>query len=246
VPTKLMREPLIDAVFEMRFEADSPVSSILPGFLYSSLPGEKVIEHMPVMNIPKEFRENDPNFRYAPLIRISWGSFWLFVGDHVFSVSSKLPYPGWSALRSAVLDVFALVCKSGFITSISRCSMKYVDLISDESGMLPADIFDLSIVIGGAKAGVNDFQVRADIRADNYNHIVNLVSNASTHLIGTESPLAGSIVDIDTVLDLDSESPEEFLMALPDRADSIHSANKKLFFSSLTPLALNWLEPRYE
>lgn len=246
MPTKLEREPLIDAVFEMRFNANGPASSILPGLIYSGLAGARTMENMPVMSLPKEMRERDENLRYAPLVRIGWGEFWLFVGDNVFSVASKLPYTGWSKLRDAVLESFGLVCRSGLLTSVTRYSTKYVDLISAESGIKLEDIFSFSLSIGGHEAGFNDFQVRADISDQGLTHIIGLVANASTQLIDQPAPITGAIVDIDSYENLENESPEAFLAALSDRAEVIHSANKKLFFNCLSQKTLEWLEPKYE
>jgi hypothetical protein len=34
LPTKLKKEPLVDAVFELRFYSSAPASSIFPGFFF--------------------------------------------------------------------------------------------------------------------------------------------------------------------------------------------------------------------
>lgn len=246
MPTKLEREPLIDAVFEMRFEASAPVSSILPGLLYSSLDGEKTIDNTPAMSLPKEFRDREPNLAYAPLVRIGWGDFWIFVGDKVFSVSSKLPYPGWTKLREAIFEAYKLICHSGLINGVSRYSIKYVDLISDQSGIALEDIFDFDLRVGGQSAGSKDYQVRADIIDGATTHVVSIISTASSHVIGEAVARTGSVVDIDSYVDLGLEPPEVFYEALPGRVELIHAANKRLFFNCLSERTLEWLGPVYE
>lgn len=246
VPTKLEREPLIDAVFEMRFEASAPVSSILPGLIYNALSGEKTIEHMPIMSLPKEVRESDVNLQFAPLVRVSWGAFWIFIGDKNFSVASRLPYTGWTQLREAVLTAFTVVCQSGLISKINRYSTKYVDMIPFEADLPLDETFNFSLSIGGVAAGFKDYQVRADIADGSLRHIVNLVSNATTHLNGEPNQTSGSIIDIDTFENLEGEPPDQFLSLLAERANKAHSANKALFFNCLTDKTLNWLGPVYE
>lgn len=52
LPSKLGKEPLMDAVFEMRFESQVPVASIWPGMLYGMLPGDKSMENLPLISLP--------------------------------------------------------------------------------------------------------------------------------------------------------------------------------------------------
>lgn len=41
LPMKFGKEPLIDAIFEMRFQSQEGASNILAGVLYTALSGEK-------------------------------------------------------------------------------------------------------------------------------------------------------------------------------------------------------------
>ena len=69
LPLKLGKEPLIEALFEMRFKATAPVSNILPGLLFTKFKGEKKIEKLPAAQLPEELRKVDPSLHYAPLLR---------------------------------------------------------------------------------------------------------------------------------------------------------------------------------
>src|SRR5215216_8126973 len=68
LPTKLRKEPLVDAVFEIRFSASIPATSVLPGFFFAKLgtPQWKV-DRLPVADLPSQIRSADPNLRYQPL-----------------------------------------------------------------------------------------------------------------------------------------------------------------------------------
>jgi uncharacterized protein (TIGR04255 family) len=76
-PTKLKNEPLVDAVFEIRFSSTIPASSVLPGILFAHIKGHPQIDRLPVADIPSQLRTVDPNLRFLPLIRLHWdNSFW--------------------------------------------------------------------------------------------------------------------------------------------------------------------------
>ncbi|EKJ6825974.1 TPA: TIGR04255 family protein [Pseudomonas aeruginosa] len=245
VPTKLGREPLIDAVFEMRFSSGVAVGSILPGILFSALQGKKSIEPTPIMSMPKEVREMDPNLRFAPLFKLGWDRYWVFVGDNSCSVSSKLPYAGWSNLRSAIYEVMAIACSSGLIDSVNRYSMKYIDIISHELDLPASEVFTLNLGIGD-KTTINDYEIRVSFTQKNFEHSIRLISDATTQLIGESKPRQGKVIDIDSFANIGGESAEIFLAKIIDRSDEIHKASKEIFFECLSERALNWLEPSYE
>ena len=119
-------------------------------------------------------------------------------------------------------------------------------MISSEAGLPFDEIFNFNLSVGGVTAGLGDYQIRADIKDGNLRHIVSLVSNATTQLIGQPNPVTGSVIDIDTFEQLENETPEHFLSLLTERANKAHSANKVLFFNCLTDKTLNWLGPVYE
>lgn len=70
-PDKLTKEPLIDAVFELRFSSASPAANFLPGFLFAKLePKEWNIEQLGAAQIPPHIRASDPNLKFQPLQKI--------------------------------------------------------------------------------------------------------------------------------------------------------------------------------
>ena len=97
LPLKLGKEPLIEALFEMRFKATAPVSNILPGLLFTKFKGEKKIEKLPAAQLPEELRKVDPSLHYAPLLRIYWDRFMILTSDRSSGLACKMPYPGWNA-----------------------------------------------------------------------------------------------------------------------------------------------------
>ena len=59
LPIKLLKEPLIDAVFELRFMSSISASNVLPGYLFSKLDGKKTIERLPAADFPRPMRDMD-------------------------------------------------------------------------------------------------------------------------------------------------------------------------------------------
>lgn len=244
LPRKLGKEPLVDAVFEMRFDSHMPVASIWPGMLYGALTGEKSMENLPLISLPKEFRDQDPNLVHSPLCRISWGDFWILLGDHVFSVAAKLPYPGWAKFSEAILIAFEVVLRAQMITSVNRCSIKYVDVL-DGIPLEASACFNFDLALGGRSPKGRPFHVRMEHVEDDLLHAIQ-VGAAAQITLTSGATLSGPVLDIDSVLNLEAEAPEEFLAKLAERIEWLHTANKRVVFDCLSPAALEYLEPVYE
>lgn len=244
LPKKLGKEPLVEAIFEMRFDSQFPVSTIWPGILYSSLPGEKTMEQLPSLSIPKEIRDSDPNFAFVPVCRISWGNYWILIGDRVFAVATKIPYTGWDDFKSHILAAFMPVLTTGMISSVSRCSMKCVDVL-DNVPFEASECFRLQCEIGGRSAAGNAFQVNIGIKENGVSHTMQIVSSATLNLL-TGGQISGPLLDVDSVIDMGAENSELFMAKLAERADQLHDLNKRLVFDAFSEKALNYLEPSYE
>jgi len=242
-PLSLGKRPIVDAVFEIRVRSHLPLSSVLPGIIYTSLKADG-IEQTPAMQIPKQVRDLQPELAFAPLFRISWGQHWVFVGDNVLSISSKLPYSGWGAFRQAIQEVLSVVCTDQYISAVDRCSMKYIDLIQTGDELDRREIFDLELSIGGKYPGREGYQVRVEFVEHGIHHVVQVVSHANLELINI-GPVQGAVFDADLVLPVSAEPPSIFIEALDLRLENLHTAIKDVFFDSLTDKGLEWLEPNY-
>jgi len=104
LPSKLNKPPIIEALFEMRFQSDVPTSNILSGIFFTKL-GKPVVDRLlqPGIVLP-QMREHNPMLSYAPLLRIITENFSLYIGDKVFLVSCSLPYPGWTSFKNIILE----------------------------------------------------------------------------------------------------------------------------------------------
>lgn len=245
LPIKLKKEPLIDALFEMRFTSATPASSIIPGVLFSRLPGAKTIEQLPTGQLPKPILDSDPNLRFAPLVRLNWDKFLISVGDRSLAVSCKMPYPGWGTFKPAILQVVGLLQEIGIIQAIHRFSMKYIDLIPAGSLMDQVLAINGTVVLGNHTLKQEIFSVRLEIPNDDMLHAVQIASSAVATLQDGSSR-EGVIVDIDTISDLKNPDFGYWLQQLSDKLESMHLANKAKFFECIRPETIASLEPVYE
>ena len=246
LPKKLGKEPLIDAIFEIRFSSDAPASEIIPGFLFSSLEGNKTIESLPTSQIPKPLREADPNLKFAPITRLNWGNFTINVSNFSVSVGCNYPYQGWEKFRSAIINVVSSLEKIGIINSINRYSMKYIDLIPSDDIKHQISLINMDISVADHKIESETFILRVDIIRDNFINVIQIIPSASAKLIdGTKRE--GIIIDVDTIHTIDDLTIKNVIdQDFSGRLDIIHKANKTMFFNCLKPETITKLEPVYD
>lgn len=249
LPLKLQKEPLIDALFEIRFSSDSPASAILPGYLFSKLDGAKSIESLPAMGLPKDVREADPSFKYTPLIRITWGDYFINVGDRNIAIACKYPYPGWAKFKNAIQVVIAAINEIKIIKSVNRYSTKYIDLIQSSSVEEQIAMVNVELRIANHKLSKENFQLRVDLPDENLLHIIQIVSSAKMQLKNNSDTETkeGLVIDVDTIADQPQPiTLDDLLISLSDRLDKIHQANKKVFFDCITASTIHSMDPIYE
>lgn len=245
LPTKLEAEPLIDAVFELRFSCAFPASHILPGLLFSKLEGDKIIENLPVSQLPKNLRDADPNLQYQPLSRIQWDKFYINIGDQSISVGIKLPYPGWSNFKTAIINIVDIIKDSKIINSVDRYSLKCIDLIPSRDIKEQVSFINSSIMIANHKLEKEAFQIRIEIPKDNIINIVQIVSPAKVTLSPNDSR-EGIIIDIDTIFNEKSLTIDELFIDFDNKISTIHIINKEMFFDCLKKETIDFLGAIYE
>ena len=245
LPKRLEKEPLIDAVFEIRFTSEVPASNLLPGILFSQLKGEKIIGALPITQIPKPVRDADPNLQFAPVNRLEWNRFVVNIGDRSISIGCKLPYPGWSAFRSAICEVGSLLAKSDIVKAVERYSIRYVDLIPSAIIDKKALPVDLELRLAGHILSNEHFQVLMEISEGEFVNAVRVISSAIAKLPTGDSQ-EGMIVDIDTIANTQGDAIDVFLDRFSEKLDAIHVINKKMFFDALTNEIIETLGPVYD
>lgn len=246
LPKKLSKEPLIDAVFEMRFSSEFPASDILPGFLFGKLDGNKKVETLPSSQFPKKLRDSDPSLQFAPLVRLEWDLYNINVSDRSIVIGCKLPYPGWIEFRKIILHIVKLIKEVSIFKSIDRYSLKYVDLLDGDEFGSNISILNSNVYIAGVQVENQVFSLRVDVPKDNFLNIINVASHALV-ILPDGSTKSGVIVDVDTIYEtngrlFDAFSCEDFEAKL----EEIHISCKSMFFDCLKDSTVQSLGPIYE
>lgn len=245
LPTKLKKEPLIDAIFEVRFSGKISASVVLPGVFFSKLNGEKNIESLPIAQIPKPMRDADPNLKFAAISRVDWDNFFINIGDFNVSVSCKYPYPGWNNFRMAIIQVVGILNESDIVEKVDRYSLKYVDLFPASDDQQKVSMLNVKVSIADHNLEKEPFQIRIEIPKDGLVHAVQLISSANA-VLHSGVTKEGLIVDVDSFALLEGVPMQSLLAQFPAKLDSIHTANKAMFFACLLPETITSLEPSYE
>jgi uncharacterized protein (TIGR04255 family) len=244
LPKKLGKEPLVEALFNMRFKSSVPVASVFPGLVFANFSGEKKIETLPVSELPQALLASDPNLKYAPHVRIHWETFLILCGNQSVGVACKLPYPGWTAgFKPAILKVVKLLEEAKFVDAVERFSLRYTNLIPAQIGVV-SSVVDFTLKIGSHDAARSLFQIRAELPQGNMVSIVQLAAEGVTRF-EDGATRTGMPIDIDTIVSAEMPFPA-FLSGLPDAVEVIHNEVKSIFFDCLKPEALAKLEPVYE
>lgn len=245
LPSRLNKEPLVDAIFELRFSSETPATNLLPGFFFGKLECERHIEHLPAMQIPTQVRESDQNLQFTPLLKIKWKTFTISIGDKVIVLGCGLPYPGWSVFKEAILDVMKVTSELGLLQSVVRYSLKYVDLVPSLSIAEQIDDIALELKMGSYELISDRFNIRLDLQRDGVLHIVNIVASAQAQLSNGKA-IEGLVVDTDSIVNANDVTFADWMGSSEALLDSLHQSNKQTFFDILSEKAIEKLEPEYD
>lgn len=253
LPTRLGRDPIVQAICEIRFEPESADnSSLLLGLLFSAL-REDFPKHskLPNASLPAELRGTVPQLSFAHLYRLSGNGKAVNIGEKSLSVAVTDSYIGWASFQPLILKVFRAAVETGLLGVINRMSIRYTNRIEIVDGSSLEDALKAKVALGGDEvsrrgAGGADrsaLTVRHESRLDGLITIVQIGFPATFTLNGKLSK-GGLAVDIDVVADgLDSGS--DFSAEMQALLERIHAQEKKTFFALLSDEALAAYDPQY-
>lgn len=246
LPTRLGAEPLVDVVFELRFSSSASAPDILPGFMYSAFGKHAKAQRLDVSDIPRPIRDQDQNLRFAPLTRVLTEEGSISIGDRVLVIGCKLPYPGWERFKGIIFKVLSVVKESGLIDSVSRYSLKYVDLLQVNSVEEQVRMINADIKIAGYKLKNQSFNLRIELNDDQAFHLLTVVSSANMKK-EDGALLSGIVIDVDSIVRVENKAYDDWHENDIDSGlESLHKKNKALFFNCLSNEALEKLEPEYD
>lgn len=241
LPKKLKKEPLIEAVFEVRFQGAPLLSNLLLGHLMTKF-GNMPVQKLPAADIPEQLREHSQAFKYSPIFQIKLDKNFILIGDRMCAVTSSTPYQGWIEFKKHILEVTKYLEKCGLLTKIERYSLKYVDLIEAESTEEQLNLIDFDLRLGREKIEKEAVNIRIELPRRNFLHAVQIISNSVLEEVGKQTK-KGILLNIDSIANNPSA---DFWESLSDNLEAIHTANKELFFEFLKDQTISSLEPIYD
>ena len=245
LPIVLEREPLVEAVFEVRMGGSPQMADLLPGALFGQLDPKPTIQRLSAAEIPLPIRGSDPNLVFAPIIRLNWGGFTVSFGDRNMMVSCNLPYPKWPNFKNAILDIVAKVARVGIAGAVERYSVKYVNLIQAPTLAEQISKINLTVRVGEVEAKDDHLSVQVHHKEDDILHIISVMTGARGKL-GNSRMVFGAVVDVDSIRTAVFSDFGAFARNLEPALEGLRQANKVKFFNCLTQEAVYEMGPKYD
>lgn len=250
LPSKLEREPLLDAVCELVVTSRLPLIAMLPGYLHTKF-GKEIskVENVGMqgmVGLPPGLPPGFIGFGQQPTVRLAWRDNSIFITEKSVGLSSVLPYTGWKQFSQCIVELFENVIDSGLIDGIERYSVKYVNLLKSTSNAKPQEQLDWSLRVGETQLEMGNVQLRSEMELNGVMTVVSLASDAQVVGPNSVGPTSGTILDIDTLCTVHIQDLKSFKNELPERINTIRKMNKQTFFNCLTSESINAMGPTYE
>ena len=245
LPTTLKREPLVEAVFEVRLVDSSSLAEILPGILFQALDSKPRIERLPVAEIPKPIRDSDPNLLYAPTLRLELERYFIALGDRNIVIACKLPYPKWPQFKQTILDITQRIAKAGVTGKIARYSVKYANLIQAPTLAEQVGKIKMSVALGPVQVESDNLNMQVHRIEGDITHILSVVIGAQATLPEGKQ-VNGALVSIDSIRAVETLEFAAFADGLEPGLEELRQANKAKFFNCLKDTTIAEMEPTYE
>jgi uncharacterized protein (TIGR04255 family) len=243
----LGKEPLLEAVCELRVSPTGALHTVLPGYLYASFRDQVTsLEQLPAGAIPDALRAQDPNLAYASVVRLGWREYFILIGPRSVAIACRLPYPKWPRFKADTLELFRSVIASALIKGIDRYSVKYINFFPSADGRSGnTEMLDFAVRIGEFSVDKEATQLRVEIPDGDVITVVTLMSPAEV-AHPTDPVRTGGIVDVDTICNHVTNDLSVFERELEGRLDHIRLVNKRAFFDCLKQSAIDEMEPTYD
>ena len=247
LPKSLEREPLLDALCEIRFEGSGPLPDILPGIIFREYDGILSLQRLPLAEVPLPMRASDPRLQFAPIQEINFPKYKILIGDRSVAIRCNLPYPKWLNFKKDILSTTEFLHKFSNIIggAVNRFSIKYVNLI--ESTTLTDQISKINLEIKLGSSSVSDNHINMQVYQNDGDilHIISVITGANGNLTDGRN-VDGIVVDIDSIMNASSEKVHDLHCWIEENIENLKQSNKKLFFEFLKPATLNDMGPDYE
>ncbi|MEW6110891.1 MAG: TIGR04255 family protein [Thermodesulfobacteriota bacterium] len=240
IPRKVTPSPLVEAVADVRFRPAMPAGAVF-GFVYGLI-RERYAQStaLPIIQIPEQIRENDPNLLYQPHYRMENKPFILNLGPRLLNIAVvDGEYPGWSKFSDQIMWLFERLDESKVFDDIIRVGLRYINFFPD-------NVFErsnIALTLGERSLADENTLLRVESTQGDLSTVMQITNHGT--LAMSDEPKTGSIVDLDIfykTLALGERRPDTFRSLI----DAAHDALKVAFFTVLKQDFLESLKPEYD
>jgi uncharacterized protein (TIGR04255 family) len=217
-PKRLGRNPIIDAIAEVRFSSSIPNDAVI-GLVYSKVEdtfGKP--ENLPVLQIPLPLRESDPNLKYQPCYRFTKPGNVLLVGPHTVALSTY-PYSDWGAASPILAAVLERLHEARLFERIQRIGLRYVNFFENVNIL---DHSTLVLEVRNSSIASQSVSLRTEATSGEFKVVTQILNSATAEVAGVSKK--GSILDLDIAkedLDISPDSLPTSLMNLFAAANEV-------------------------
>lgn len=237
-PKRLNKNPLIDAIAEVRFSSNVPPDTIV-GLVYGAIKDDfGAPEPLPILQVPAALRDQDPNLRYQACYRFQREGHTLMLGPRNVALST-VPYVDWNSAEPRLNEVLMKLDQAKLFQRIERVGLRYVNFFEKLNVI---ERSTLKLEVGGKSIADQSITLRAERKENECIVITQIINNAS--LVGPQAKV-GSIIDIDVVTEkvaVDTKLLSQSLLKVFTEANKLAD---KAFFSLLTSDFINEFEPEF-
>lgn len=270
LPVSLENSPLIEAVFEIRFQPDETFPSRMLGVLLPKALQRKTIEfnapfeQLDGLSIPKELKQHDLQLNYIPSFRLIYGDVGIAISNGSLVITQDdtyFPYKSWNIFKTYIIEILSILAEVKTISDYTRMSIKYFDLFDFKKFQSPINLLNLQAKLGETdlKRLIFDIKFEEKVNNDLITIITQVISSANlqmnlNNLVHTDKhniqSRDGLILTTDVILDItkykkDNQIDSEIFFN--HNLENLHTICKQRFFSTLNNNeALNTLGAKYE
>ena len=238
LPKKVEVCPITDAVVELRFTTNVPEGALF-GLVYRALADDyPTVENLPILQLPEHFRQG-AELQFQPHHKLTGKQAVVQLGPRSLSISSTMPYVGWSEYSKCIYSVIEVAKKAKFMTSVSRLGLRYIN-------MFDSDVFEkinIKLLISDSPIHCKSARLRTMIEDRKSFHSLVQVFNDVTLKAAAENPVAGSGIDIDVSKEF---SGLDFLAHFKTEIENAHLIEKEHFYRLVQGPLLEELNPTYD
>lgn len=241
IPIKLNLCPIIESVFEIRFDSKLD-ANIVFALIYGKLKDDfPKIEALPLSEMPASLRDTDPDLKYQPAYKLHYkdnDNIVLQICAKSVGFSFTPEYCGWKEFSSFVKHYLSVIHETGVVGRVVRIGFRVINFI--DGNVFDGEKIRLKIHLGKEEIPYKETSIKTVFSDGDYHSTVSIVNNAQLKKVAPVR--SGSVIDVDTF----SVSCERFFDNASDFLENIHKVEKNVFFSLLTDQYLESMQPEYE